>query len=67
MMLEKVQDQIMYAGAKADPVISIDESIFHQRQVVKKAWSTVHCNIRPQTIRNNEPAQAVVGAMREDG
>ena len=67
MMLEKVQNQVLCAGASACPIISIDESVFHQRQVVKKAWSTVHTNITPQSLQNREKAQAVVGAMRDDG
>ena len=54
------------AGACALQIISVDESIFHQRQVVKKAWSTVYSNLRPQSLRNREPCIAVVGAMSRE-
>ena len=42
---------------------SIDESIFHQRVVVKKTWSQPYKNVVPVHQLKCEPALAVVGAM----
>ena len=65
-MLEELKWGVLHAGASADEIISIDESVFHQRLVVKKAWSTLHDNVRPKSIKNSEPAIAVVGAMSKE-
>ena len=65
-MLDNLKWDLITAGASGWQVISVDESIFHQRQVVEKAWSTVYENVRPQSIRNREPAIAVVGAMSKE-
>lgn len=40
-----------------------DESVFHQRVVVKKAWSPKHQNLQPLTMLKSEPAIAIVGAV----
>ena len=62
----KLKNDIEYMAGHVIPVISIDESIFHQRIVVKKAWAPKGENIMPKCLQKNEPCIAVIGAMSRE-
>ena len=41
----------------------MDESLFNQKQVQKRAWSNKHANITPLIMLHYEPCLAVCGAV----
>ena len=47
-------------------IISVDEAIFNQRCVIKKAWHIKGKNIEPKQLESYEPALAVIGACSYD-
>lgn len=62
VVFKTLKETLDHARATGIEIVYADESIFHQRVVVKRAYSTKSFNIEPTKSLKSEPCIAVCGA-----